>query len=193
MILKQVIRYTNAPAIEATWVDEDDVVIKCQAYSHHPEQMAMLRADLGADAAQYEEMIAEVEATCAPTAPPSIEEQIAVFDAALVAHLDATARQHRYDNRVTCALRAGYPGPFQAEGIAFAAWMDQCYALAYSLLAEVVAGTRPLPESPQALIDLMPAMVWPSHELREVPDRPSQSPAITAYQGMTKLRSKPST
>ena len=160
MILKQLIRYTNADAIEATWVDENDVVIKCHAYSNG--QMAMLRADLGADAAQYEEMIAEVEATYAPTAPPSIEEQIAVFDAALVAHLDATARERRYDNRVTCALRAGYPGPFQAEGIAFAAWMDQCNALAYNLLAEVIAGTRPMPDSPQALIDLMPAMEWPS-------------------------------
>ena len=50
----------------------------------------------------------------------------------------------------------------QAEGIAFAAWMDQCNALAYQLLAEVVAGTRPMPDSPQALIDLMPAMEWPS-------------------------------
>ena len=54
MIVRQVIRYTNAPAIEATWVDESDVVIKCQAYSNYPEQMAMLRADLGSDAAQYE-------------------------------------------------------------------------------------------------------------------------------------------
>lgn len=161
MILKQVIKYTNAPALEATWVDENDVVIKCQAYSHHPEQMAMLRADLGADAAQYEELIAEVEATYVPPEPPSLEEQIAVFDAALVAHLDATARDRRYDNRVTCALRAGYPGPFQAESIAFASWMDQCNVLAYQLLAEVVAGTRPLPESPQALIDLLPVMIWP--------------------------------
>ena len=162
MILKQAILYANADAIEATWVDENDVVIKCHAYSNHPEQMAMLRADLGADAAQYEGRIAEAEATYVPPEPPSIEEQIAVFDAALVAHLDATARERRYDNRVTCALRAGYPGPFQAEGIAFASWMDQCNALAYNLLAEVVAGARPMPDSPQALIDLMPAMEWPS-------------------------------
>lgn len=195
MILKQLICYTNAPALEATWVRRDqmpdvevpaspalydkdgnevqpaveahtrpgeviETVLKCQAYSN--AQMDMLRADLGADAAQYEDLIAEIEATYVPPEPPSIDEQIAVFDAALVAHLDATARERRYDNRVTCALRAGYPGPFQAEGIAFAAWMDQCNALAYSLLAEVVAGTRPMPDSPQALIDLMPAMVWPS-------------------------------
>ena len=69
MILKQLIRYTNADAIEATWVDENDVVIKCQAYSHHPEQMAMLRADLGADAAAHEALIAEIEATYAPPEP----------------------------------------------------------------------------------------------------------------------------
>lgn len=44
MILKQVIKYTNAPAIEATWVDEGGVVLKCQAYSNG--QMDMLRNDL---------------------------------------------------------------------------------------------------------------------------------------------------
>ena len=72
MTLKQLIRYTNADALEATWVDENNVVIKCQAYSHHPEQMAMLRADLGSDAAQYESLIAEVEATYVPPEPQPI-------------------------------------------------------------------------------------------------------------------------
>lgn len=67
MILKQVVRYTNAPAIEATWVDENDGVIKCHAYSNG--QMDMLRADLGADAAAHEALIAEVEATYVPPEP----------------------------------------------------------------------------------------------------------------------------
>ena len=70
MILKQLIRYTNAPALEATWVNENDVAIKRHAYSNG--QMDMLRADLGADAAQYEEMIAEVEATYVPPEPQPI-------------------------------------------------------------------------------------------------------------------------
>lgn len=61
MILKQLIRYTNADALEATWIDKDDVVIKCHAYSNG--QMDMLRADLGADAAVHEALIAEIEAT----------------------------------------------------------------------------------------------------------------------------------
>ena len=79
MILKQLIRYTNADAIEATWVDENDVVIKCQAYSN--AQMDMLRADLGADAAQYEALIAEVEATYVPPAPvPLAERQATIWN-----------------------------------------------------------------------------------------------------------------
>lgn len=87
---------------------------------------------------------------------------IADFDAALTAHLDATAQARQYDNRITCALRAGYPGPFQAEGKAFAVWMDACNYTAYTLMQEVQAGTRPMPTTTQALIDALPPMVWPS-------------------------------
>ena len=65
------------------------------------------------------------------------------------------------DNRITCTLRAGYPGPFQAEGQAFALWMDACNLAAYTLLAEVQAGTRPLPKATQVLIEALPPMVWP--------------------------------
>jgi hypothetical protein len=84
------------------------------------------------------------------------------FDSALTAHLDATAQARRYDNRITCAVRAGYPGPFQAEGEAFALWMDTCNAYAYQLLAEVSQGVRPAPESPEAFIAELPPMEWPT-------------------------------
>lgn len=95
----------------------------------------------------------------APPAPPP--PTVADFDAALTRHLDATAQARRYDNRITCALRAGYPGPFQAEGQAFALWMDACNLAAYTLLAEVQAGTRQLPETTQVLIEALPPMMWP--------------------------------
>ena len=128
MILKQVIRYTNAPALEATWVrydqlpdaevpaspalyDKDgnevqpaveahtrpgeiiETVLKCHAYSNHPGQMAMLRADLGADAAQYESLIAEVEATYVPPEPAPLADRqaAALSDQALF----TAAEQHR--------------------------------------------------------------------------------------------------
>ena len=94
----------------------------------------------------------------APLRPaPTVED----FTNALTAHLDATAQQRRYDNRITCMLRAGFAGPFQVEAFAFATWADACNAMAYKLQAEVQAGTRPMPPSTQALIDVLPPMVWP--------------------------------
>ena len=96
-----------------------------------------------------------------PPVPPAPAPTVADFDAALTAHLDATAQARRYDNRITCMVRAGFPGPFQAEGQAFATWCDTCNAMAYTLLANVQVGTRPLPATTQALIDTLPPMVWP--------------------------------
>jgi len=96
------------------------------------------------------------------TAPPIPLPTVDDFTSVLTAHLDATAQQRKYDNRITCMVRAGFPGPFQADGIAFATWADACNATAYTLLAEVQAGTRQMPETTQALIDVMPAMVWPT-------------------------------
>ena len=69
MALQQLIRYTNADALEATWADADGNVIRCHAYSNHPEQMAQLRADLGADVVEHEGLIAEVETTYVPPLP----------------------------------------------------------------------------------------------------------------------------
>lgn len=74
---------------------------------------------------------------------------------------DTIAQSKRYDNRVTCALRAGYAGPFQAEGLAFATWMDTCNATAYQMLAEVQAGTRQMPATSAEALALLPEMVWP--------------------------------
>lgn len=79
MILKQIIKYDNAPALEATWVDENDVVVKCHAYSNG--QMAELRADLGADAAAHEALIAEIEATYVEPEPASlVDRQAAAWE-----------------------------------------------------------------------------------------------------------------
>lgn len=69
MILKQVIRYTNADALEATWVDANGVVVKCQAYAN--SQMGMLAADLGASAPMYQALMNEIAATYVPPPPPS--------------------------------------------------------------------------------------------------------------------------
>lgn len=99
MILKQVIRYTNADALEATWVEEIDgqeIVVKCQAYAN--SQMDMLAADLGDDAPQYQALMDEVAATYVPPppVPPQVPQSVtmrqarlALLGAGLLSQVDA--------------------------------------------------------------------------------------------------------
>jgi len=72
MMLQQLIRYENAPVIEATWVSAAGVVVRCHAY--HATQLNELRADLGADAAQYEAMIQQCIADYVPQPETPIEQ-----------------------------------------------------------------------------------------------------------------------
>lgn len=92
-----------------------------------------------------------------PIIPPTVDEIVTAMEALF----DTTAQSRRYDNRITCALRAGYAGPFQSEGLAFATWMDTCNATAYQMLAEVQAGTMQMPATTTEALALLPEMVWP--------------------------------
>lgn len=88
------------------------------------------------------------------------EEITAELTAALEAYYDIKAKERRYDSRYTCALRAGYAGPFQAEGQTFAVWMDTCNAYGYQVIADVLAAKRPTPTAEQLIAEL-PKLVWP--------------------------------
>ena len=90
----------------------------------------------------------------------SAEEITAELTAALEAHYDTKARERRYDNRLTCALRAGYAGPFQAEGAIFAIWMDTCNEYGYQVMQDCLAGNRAIPTADELLAEL-PELVWP--------------------------------
>lgn len=104
--------------------------------------------------------ISTAEADALRNPVPTDAQLIALYEGDLDLHLDTVARAHRYNDRFTFALRAGYPGPYQAEGIAFAQWMDDCNAQAYALLAAVEAGTAPLPSRTDFIAGL-PALVLP--------------------------------
>lgn len=79
---------------------------------------------------------------------------------ALEAMYDSKAQEKHYDDRKTCALRAGIVGsPFQAEGQRFGIWMDTCNLKAYQILAQVKAGARELPSQEDFLAE-MPAFSW---------------------------------
>lgn len=120
--------------------------------------MTRYHATLQGDVPLTPEELVELDALEAQASRPRID----YFESALTAHLDATARSRRYDSRITCMVRAGFPGPFQAEGLAFAAWCDGCNMFAYSLMADVLAGNAPMPESTEAFVAMLPEIVWPA-------------------------------
>ncbi|MBQ0917441.1 hypothetical protein KBW71_03230 [Hydrogenophaga aromaticivorans] len=95
-----------------------------------------------------------------PAAEPSAAEAQAPYIAALDGFIDMVALRRGYDTRYTCALRAAYPGPFQAEGLAFAQWMDACYVAGQTVLSEVLAGKREQP-TVDDFLKTLPVMVWP--------------------------------
>lgn len=86
---------------------------------------------------------------------------IASYEAALDAHLDAKASERRYNDRFTCALRAGFQGPYQAEGLAFAQWMDACNAYAFAQIALIESGQRKMPTVEDFIAEL-PPLQWPA-------------------------------
>lgn len=92
--------------------------------------------------------------------PPTIEQRAAALLQAVEQRLNAAARAKGYDDIRSAALRAGYPGPFHAEGVAFATWMDGCYADCYQLLAQVKAGEIPEPTESE-LLAMLPVLELP--------------------------------
>lgn len=87
--LKQVIKYDNANAIEATWVDESDAVIRCHSYAD--VQMQMFRDDVaqyGGNIEDYEALISEVEAAIVPpqSDPIVIPQSVTMRQARLALH-----------------------------------------------------------------------------------------------------------
>ena len=68
--LKQVIHYPDTNSVEATWVDDNDVVIKCHSYAD--VQMDMFKADIlnfGGNPADQADLIALVESNIKPVEP----------------------------------------------------------------------------------------------------------------------------
>lgn len=71
--LKQVIHYPDTNSVEATWVDENYVVIKCHSYAD--VQMDMFKADIlnfGGDPTDQSDLIALVESNIKPVEPEPI-------------------------------------------------------------------------------------------------------------------------
>lgn len=82
--------------------------------------------------------------------------------AAVGARLDAFAQQRMYDNILSAATYATSPVPqFQVEGQRAVELRDQTWAVLYQMLAEVQAGTRPMPSAFADIESELPALIWP--------------------------------
>jgi len=81
--------------------------------------------------------------------------------AAVQRHLDATARKRLYDGILSlCSYATSTDPKFGAEGQAGVAWRDAVWSACYAIMAEVQAGTRPIPTEAELLAEL-PAFTWP--------------------------------
>lgn len=97
------------------------------------------------------------------SAPPAAtkEQQIAANTAAIQAELDRQAKAKGYDSILSaCSYAAPEGMPFQVEGAAFLKWRSEVWSQAYAMLAEVDAGTRPMP-TPEESVAAMPPLVLP--------------------------------
>ena len=159
-VLKEVKHYPDTNSVEATWVDADDKQVRCHSYAD--VQMDMLRADLGADADQYEELIATVEAGIVPPPPKPVEILQAEIVASTQGRLDVFARTRNYDGILSACTYATSTVPkFAAEGQYCVTARDATWAALYQFMADVQGGTRPMPEGYADVEPLLPTLAWP--------------------------------
>ena len=86
-----------------------------------------------------------------------------VGDDAGEARLDAFAKTRNYDGILSASTYATSTVlKFAAEGQYAVDARDQTWSALYALMAEVLAGTRPMPESFAEVEPLLPNLVWPA-------------------------------
>ena len=101
----------------------------------------------------------ELAALPQPT-PAQIEAQLI---AALQQRLDDFARSRNYDGILSaCTYASSSVAKFAAEGQYCVQARDATWAAAYAILAEVQAGTRPLPQGLADIEAALPALAWPA-------------------------------
>lgn len=76
------------------------------------------------------------------------------FNNAIQNHLDAKAKEFRYDNMMSARSYAGYTNPFQTEAQTLATWCADCWTTAGTIQSDVGAGTRPMPTVDEVLAEL---------------------------------------
>lgn len=100
--------------------------------------------------------------TAEAKAAAALAAQTARYEAAIQAHIDATAQARRYRDGFALAGYATSVVPeWAAEAAAFIGWRDDVWGYAYAELAAVQAGERTIPTI-EDFIGELPAIEWPA-------------------------------
>ena len=85
-----------------------------------------------------------------------------VLTDAMQSHLDQTAQERGYDGILSlCSYATSANARFGPEGQAGVTFRDAVWAYGYQIIAEVQAGTRPVPSAAE-LVAALPSIVWPA-------------------------------
>lgn len=94
--------------------------------------------------------------------PPTAEQIVAQYTAAVQKHLDDFARTLVYDGIMSACTYATSTVPkFKAEGQYAVEARDATWVKCYEVLAAVEAGSRPMPTLEELLTEL-PVLTWPN-------------------------------
>lgn len=109
----------------------------------------------------YLEWLAEGN-TPLPVDPPTPEQIMAECVYRTQKRLDDFARTRNYDNILSACTYATSTVPkFRQEGQYCVNARDNTWATLYTILAEVQAGTRPMPSGYEDIEPLLPVLEWP--------------------------------
>ena len=138
---------------------DDSYVIKDGMF-HVPNEgeYAELWHDVHAYALANPAMVTE-EYPYVPPAPTAEEIQKMLTDG-VQSYMDTKVQERGYDNiHTACSYANSTDEVFKAEGTACLAWRDSVWRTCYNILAEVKAGTRPIPTLEEVIAEL-PKLEW---------------------------------
>ena len=140
------------------------------AYSNNGNSMRAVEPDWTPSAGEIffdhqpteDELQAAFPGRAAAVAAEALARTRKMLTDAMQSYLDHTAQERGYDGILSLCSYATSANPrFGPEGQAGVSLRDAVWACGYQIIAEVQAGTRPVPTA-EELVAALPSIVWPS-------------------------------
>ena len=152
----------DVQALEAAWSDADLRAIGLYRVSRHPPEPGR---EIVTWVLDYDGEAVVEAAVYAPQLSPQEAASHLKNACRLVVqdHIDLIARAREYIDGFALASYATSTVPlWRGEAEAFIAWRDAVWLVVFDLLAQVEAGTADPPETPDALVAMLPHITWPT-------------------------------